>query len=83
MRENVTVVTFVTPPRPLTKRRERARPAKPDLDAERVNPHALAVALELAGGSRSRLRFLPDGSVMVMNAGRVARLRTPVERNER
>ncbi len=38
-----------------------------------VHPVALAHALRLAGGDRSRLRFDEDGNVTVANDSRIAR----------
>lgn len=50
-------------PRP---RQTRTRTAEP-VTGDRVSAAALATALRIAGGDRSRLRFLPDGSVLVHN----------------
>lgn len=44
-----------------------------DLSVRAVNPVALAHALRLAGGDRSRLRFGADGSVTVANEPRATR----------
>ena len=82
MRDNVTTLTFSGAPKPLARMR-RARSRAPELSAGRVDPAALEVALTLAGGVRSRLRFNADGSIMVMNAPRLTRPRTPVDRGSR
>ncbi|WP_157446654.1 hypothetical protein [Cellulosimicrobium sp. TH-20] len=44
-----------------------------DVTVKNVHPAALAHALRIADGDRSRLRFHDDGTVTVENAARVAR----------
>jgi hypothetical protein len=36
----------------------------------KVDPRALAIAVQLAGGDRSRLEFGPDGSITIRNHSR-------------
>ena len=55
-----------------TRRRSQPRTTASPLVVERVNEAALEAALTLAGGDTSRLRFLPDGSVLVANTSRAA-----------
>lgn len=49
------------------RKRPKARPQASEVQVTRVDPEALSVALSLAEGDASRLRFLPDGSVIVGN----------------
>ena len=77
MRQNVSLLTLSAPPRSLVRTRAPRGAAPPPVDLSRVPHAALAAALRLAGGDAGRLRFEPDGSVLVMNARRVRQ--RPVE----
>lgn len=68
-------VTLLTVSEPVRVRRGAPRTWTehhwPPVAVAVVHPLAVARALELAGGDRSRLRFEPDGSVLVSNHRRV------------
>lgn len=74
MQANITAVSLPEGRVPDLTREPRAspEPASP-LDVRAVPREALRVALKLAQGDTSRLRFLPDGTVMVDNRPRPAR----------
>lgn len=72
VRENVQVVVSggAVPVLSGAVRRPPPPPRPPGPTTERVHPAALAVALALAGGDHGRLRFDPDGTVVVANTRR-------------
>lgn len=75
VRDDVALVTVAVVVEPVARSR-RARHRVVDeqpVDESRVDGRALAVALRLAGGDRSRLSFEADGSIVILNEARPAR----------
>lgn len=74
MLNNVSLVSVTGPVRKIARPVQRPRVARAAQPAEsHVHPLAVAAALRLAGGDASRLRFQPDGSVLIANDARARR----------
>ena len=67
MRDNISVLTLTEPPRRLRPPRPRAVQRNGDVVTYRAHVRAFPYAVIIAGGDRSRLVFLPDGSILISN----------------